>query len=218
MIEIEEDPKVWEIIGGGLALDCYFLAGFMMICGSAKKRRVIPLSIGSAPISASLPVSIPTRAPLADRIPVGAPASAPSPPTPFSKPGEDFHCSAEAAQKIHRLFTQVADLNLLWLGWNCKNLEELGHEIEYKDRVHPFGLLKASPQEKIQKMFRDFIKKKKRDFIDGIERGIIKNHAINIEPQIAPFAKEMNKDPDEIRRLIQERKWEQLVRYTLELS
>ena len=115
-------------------------------------------------------------------------------------------CEPEEKSKVEEILntTAAGGWPLVSKAWRLK---QLGNDI---DHLHPFAFLLAAPKESMREILQKGNRLAKGSVIGGIVKGLERG---NLSPFIPSFAKEMEKDPKTVERLIQTRSWHELIDY-----
>lgn len=196
----EMEPKYWEAPAKGILWASSIIAGSVLVPALFKKKRVYNVVATGDAILPAPPIEAGAPEPAEENLP------------------EPLRCPLLVKAKITRLFTTIADEDVVT---NGPLLWRLGGEIEDQHRVHPLTLLMNMPREKIRQIFNSqnwfYTILRIPTIMNGIERGMQRERN-RLDPLLPAFAQEMHKEEGEIRRLIQAAEWRELVHYLFDIG
>ncbi len=195
--KIEEEPALWEKIGRVTLYSMEFIAFSACSAAFVRKKRAIMVISPLNQIPQQIQIQEAQETPTAPQ------------------------CTPEEKKKIEELFNAIAQheaslgnpLTALRNPLVTYNLYKLGNEIKH---VHPFALLLTVPRDSMSKILLSQNRFTISNVLNGIKEGI-EREGTNLERTIPPFAIEMKKDPEEIKRLIETRDWKRFAHYLFDI-
>lgn len=196
----EKDHQHWEAPAKALLWASSIIGGSILGPALFKKKRVYNVVASGDAFIPAAPIEAGAPEPVQENLP------------------EELRCPMAVKAKITRLFTIIADEDVVT---NGPLLWRLGGEIEDQHRVHPFTLLMNMPREKIRQIFNSqnwfYTIMRIPTIMSGVERGMNRERN-RLDPLIPAFAREMHKEEEPIRRLIQAADWRGLVHYLFDIG
>jgi hypothetical protein len=191
-----------------------------------KTGRTALAAFASIAVCAGAPAALARRRRPSYYTPIGGAAAAPvavaaeevmEPAQPAQQGVERApRCSEEDAATIRRIYSTTANTGVVGLAWQKSDLDAWVTSLR-EHGVHPFEILRRTPKESMQKILREGNRLKLGGMFDGIRKDMERERA-TLDRYTDGLALDMDKSPEELRPLIQERDWRAVVCYLFDID